>query len=613
MNRGKTSKGKKQFYAELLTTSRDKNSKVQSFLEESPGVSVYEGQSKVKNLDDAIKEYVEPGMSLYVGEGANALEYGLVRQFHATNPGFVIISAAVLGVLPVLVHCGMVRKLITCGTGDLYPYPRPNPIIRREYKAGRLDVEMWSLCSIFQRLMASACGFPFASTRSIIGTTMAVENGDSFRVIEDPFGTGEKIGLAKALTPDLALVHAWAADSYGNTIIGPCLVTGDDSWGPRASKDGVVVTVEKIVSPEVIREHSHLVKIPGFMVKSVSLAPMGAHPQGMPIAYNMKGSQTYGEDYEFMATQGEAARDPEKMDAWAKEWIFDCRDHEGYLNKLGHQNVELLKRRGKKRSHRYKIAPVQEEKSGDARVSTRELMVIAAARKIEAIVLKNNYKILLAGMGITGLAVWLAYDKLKKKNHDIEILIGSGIYGISPPIGGLTWVDPNLLATCLMKTDVISSYAVIVGGLHSDKCLSVLGGASIDRRGNINSTKSSPDTFLVGSGGAADAANARDVVVVMALSRERFVDTVFHITCPGTRVRTIVTDMGIFERSSGEEDFSLTSYFPSSGLDVENILEEIRKNCWDFSVSPDLSAVFGPSSEELLELRSLDPKRLYLR
>ena len=83
MNRGKTSKGKKQFYAELLTTSRDKNSKVRSFLEESPGVSVYEGQSKVRNLDDAIKEYVEPGMSLYVGEGANALEYGLARQFLA--------------------------------------------------------------------------------------------------------------------------------------------------------------------------------------------------------------------------------------------------------------------------------------------------------------------------------------------------------------------------------------------------------------------------------------------------------------------------------------------------------------------------------------------------
>ena len=42
---------------------------------------------------------------------------------------------------------------------------------------------------------------------------------DAFKVIDDPFGSGKKIGIIKALNPDLSIIHGYAADRYGNTIL----------------------------------------------------------------------------------------------------------------------------------------------------------------------------------------------------------------------------------------------------------------------------------------------------------------------------------------------------------------------------------------------------------
>ena len=88
--------------------------------------------------------------------------------------------------------------------------------------------------------------------------------------------------MIKRFNPDVALYHGWAADAAGNTIIAPY---GDDrEWGAKAATAGVIVTVEKIVSTDFIREHAHMVKIPAYMVDAVCLAPFGAHPRAMNAA-----------------------------------------------------------------------------------------------------------------------------------------------------------------------------------------------------------------------------------------------------------------------------------------------------------------------------------------
>ena len=127
---------------------------------------------------------------------------------------------------------------------------------------------------------------------------MAEDNRESFREIEDPFGEG-KAKVVKALNPDLSLIHGWAADRYGNTIISPSASSGQGAWGAFASKGGVVVTVEKLVSTDFIREHSTFVSIPGYMVNSVSVAPLGAHPYGL-FNPGIKEFEGYAADYSFM-------------------------------------------------------------------------------------------------------------------------------------------------------------------------------------------------------------------------------------------------------------------------------------------------------------------------
>jgi acyl CoA:acetate/3-ketoacid CoA transferase alpha subunit len=77
---------------------------------------------------------------------------------------------------------------------------------------------------------------------------MAEENRHSFVEMADPFDSGKRIGAVKALNTDIAIVHALAADRYGNTIMSP--VSQDTLWGSRSSRGGVVVTAEKIVTSD---------------------------------------------------------------------------------------------------------------------------------------------------------------------------------------------------------------------------------------------------------------------------------------------------------------------------------------------------------------------------
>jgi len=61
--------------------------------------------------------------------------------------------------------------------------------------------EIWSLGGISQRLFAGAMGSGFIPTKSMMDTTIAEDNKECFKVIDDPFGSGKKIGVIKALKP----------------------------------------------------------------------------------------------------------------------------------------------------------------------------------------------------------------------------------------------------------------------------------------------------------------------------------------------------------------------------------------------------------------------------
>jgi glutaconate CoA-transferase subunit B len=167
-----------------------------------------------------------------------------------------------------------------------------------------------------------------------------------------------------------------------------------------------------------------------------------------------------------------------------------------------------------------------------------------------------------------------------------------------------------------------------------------LGGAQIDRFGNINTTTIgdylNPTVRLPGSGGACEiATHAKRLLIIMRMSPKTFVEKCDFVTSPGTRFEskytskscgknrdelglpgsgptTVITDVGVceFRAVPGNvgREMVLTEIF--EGIEVE----AVKKKCgWPLQIAENLKRIPNPKKETLVLLRDkLDPKRLYL-
>lgn len=381
-----------------------------------------------------------------------------------------------------------------------------------------------------------------------------------------------------------------------------------------AAKRGVIVTVERIADADFIRNHSFLVKIPGYVVKAVCPVPFGAHPSGHH-SLGIPEVEGYGEDQEFILEARKACRDPSEFQAWIDQWILECRDHGAYLSRLGHGRIWYLKGRIHSDSWTSELSDFSSRLSSPEEETPAERMIIGASRKLKEIVEGKNYHLLLCGVGASNLAGWLAYYDLRHEGYPMEIMAEIGFFGYSPRPSDPFIFNLRNIPTCRMTTDTFTVMGIFLSGSQTSS-VGVLGAGQIDRFGNTNTTKI-PEAggYLVGSGGANDVASgAKEVVVTLEQSRNRFVEKVPYITSPGTKVSTVVSHLGVFEKGMGEEELVLTGYFsagPSSS--EEKYVREIKEQCgWDVKVRPQIQALPLPSSEELRFLRCFDPRRLFL-
>lgn len=583
---------------------------LEAFLDSKFRLPVVEGEDKVCPLDEAIREYVKKGMSIGFAGRGGALFNQLVREFWDKNPEFTIINNGITATVLSLIQGRLAKKIIASFIGDVYPTPGPNPVAQKAYLSGEVEFENWTMLTIPQRLLAGAMGWSVIPTRSIVGSSMEEENKESFRVIDDPFAPGQKIGLMSALRPDIALVHGAAADRCGNTIITYPL--GADVFGAWGAKQGVIISAEKIVPTEYIRRHSHLVRIPSYMVKAVCEVPYGAHPAGMPNC-GLPEFEHYFEDYDFLTENREASRDERKFSEWIKYWILDCKDYNEYLAKLGRDRLLYLK--GKAHSNSWKDETVAEIPNLDFNKEPNPLerMVVTAAQVINDKFVAGGYKTILAGVGLPHLAGWLATYRLKEKGYDVDLMAEIGMFGHLPRASDPFIFSYHNMHTCKILNNNETMLGVFVGG-SSNQCLGILGGGQIDKYGNANSTKIPGLTYLVGSGGANDIANGnRETVAVINSGKQRLVEKVSYITFSGKNVTTLVTDVGIFEKIGGEGTFTLTTYIPSRPKQaVEEAIAGIKEKVgWELKVSPNLKEAQPVAKEEVTLLRLFDPKGFY--
>lgn len=574
-----------------------------------------EGEDKVVGLGEAIERYIKPGSKIHIGathccSGAAIVE--IARQFRGQNPDFTLIMRGIRDTVIVLLRLGLIKKVITTFSGNVYPWYSPNPICQKAYTTREVELEDWSILTFPLMLMAGALGVKVMPTTSLAGSSLEETNKDSFKVIDDPFGSGGKIGLLKALNPDISIIHGVAADRAGNTILTPPYSEG--VWGARASRGGVVVTVEKLVSTDFIREHAHLVKIPAYMVNSVSVVPFGAHPGGV-WNQGVTSFEAYAEDYEFMTRFNKLCKDPAALDDWISEWIVDCPTFADYVMKLGNKRLEVLKKNVGLDAWREQFAALENTISEEEECNDVERMVVVASREIRDRVLMSGHRALLAGAGTANLAAWLAKYRLQQEHYMIELLVELGYFGNSPRPAEPFLLNFGNFGTCKILTDTIDTLGVFTCGA-TNRCLGVLGGGQIDKNGNINSSWMSDDAYLTGSGGANDVATgAAETMVVMQQSRGRFLEKVPFVTAPGTRVKHLVSTCGVFEKLDNDKEFTLTKYWMSPGSSsAEEAIRDIRERCgWNLKVTGEPEQLLPPGRDELRLLRVFDPHRYYLK
>lgn len=568
---------------------------------------------KVVSLKDAVAANVKPGMMLHLNTGPypNALIREVIRQYRGQNPAFTLVTSGVATPFEVAFACsGLVKKVITTNHSYVYPTPRPISLLRKLHQAGKIEIEAWSLLAFEQRLQAGAMGVGFLPTRSMVGTTLAEDNAAAFTMVPDPFEPEKKIGAVKALVPDLSLIHGCVADADGNAILAPpyfaCL------WGAKACRSGVILTVEKIVSKAFIRRNSALVKIPAHLVSGLCEAPLGAHPQGLAAeSIGIEGG--YAEDYDFVRESVERSRNAEELEGWLHEWVDRTGDNTGYLEKLGSEKIFFLKGRSNADAWTFDMLGKTPDPDALGDCNATETMTVAAAREIMDSIRHNGHQVMLAGIGTSGLAAWLAYYFLKKEGMNIDLMAGVGHLGSSPRPGDPFLMTLSNTMTCAMLTDTVEIYSTYVGGAHS-RCLSVLGTAQVDQYGNINTVKIG-DTPFIGVGGAGDAVNAKETLVVAKQAKERFFEKLPYIGCSGHSVKTLVTDFGVFKKLGNDDRFTLVKVIldRTDATGIEDAVNAIQDACgWPVVSVENPSAIEPPTADELAILRSLDPDRMFI-
>jgi len=245
-----------------------------------------------------------------------------------------------------------------------------------------------------------------------------------------------------------------------------------------------------------------------------------------------------------------------------------------------------------------------------------EMMIVAAARALAGV------RTVFVGVGLPNSACNLARRTVAP---DLELIYESGVYGARPARLPLSIGDPTLVTGATSICSMADLFGLYLQGGRVEAAF--LGGAQIDRFGNLNTTVigdwQHPKVRLPGSGGACEIAiNARQVFVIMRLRRRAFVDRLHFHTSPGhlggrcERVmlglpgggpRLAVTDKCVFHFDEVTGEMVLESLHP--GVELAEVQAEVG---WELRVSPDLHGTEPPTEEELRLLREeLDPQGLY--
>jgi glutaconate CoA-transferase subunit B len=256
--------------------------------------------------------------------------------------------------------------------------------------------------------------------------------------------------------------------------------------------------------------------------------------------------------------------------------------------------------------------------STDLGYSKSEIMIAASARLLDGAV--NCF----VGVGLPNIVCNLAQRTVAP---ELQLVYESGVFGARPARLPLSIGDPTLATGSTAITSMFELFAYYLQAGLID--VAFLGGAQIDRHGNLNTTVigdyAQPKVRLPGSGGACEIAiHARKILVIMRQARRSFVERLDFRTSPGhsgdrehDRARgwhgsgptSVVTDLGTYAFDDESGEMTLETLHPGVSLD------DIRGSMeWELRVTGELGHTPPPTPTELRLIREeLDPGGAYTR
>ncbi len=252
----------------------------------------------------------------------------------------------------------------------------------------------------------------------------------------------------------------------------------------------------------------------------------------------------------------------------------------------------------------------------NATYTDSELLAVMSGR------LLTDGQTVFAGVGIPLLAATLAQ---RLHGPGLTILFEGGTLGPFIVPGELPPTTNE--QRCTRRANMLLSITDVLLLLQRGYVdVGFMGGAQIDRYGNLNSSfigdPKNPSIRLPGTGGGNDISSLTQMIVSMKQEKRRFVEKVDFITSPGylngdsSRQASglisggmfrVVTDLAIMGFDKSTKAMKIEALHP--GVTVE----EVRDNTgFDILVDDNPRTTEAPTDEELSILRHLDPDRLYI-
>lgn len=252
----------------------------------------------------------------------------------------------------------------------------------------------------------------------------------------------------------------------------------------------------------------------------------------------------------------------------------------------------------------------------------QEMMAISAARLV-------RNEMVLVGFGLPMIAATLA----KYTNSpELVMMTEAGIYDAKPEHTPICVAEARYSYKTAWYGTPVELLGMVLPTKRAD--LAMLGGAQVDKFGNLNSTcighYLKPKKRLPGSGGACDfAILANRYLIIIQHDRRHFVDTVDYLTTPGwvckkfpenKMVRreslglwggpeAVISTMGVMKFRQETKEMYVEYYYADLGVTPE----EIKNNTgFDIDVSQAKPST-SPTYEELNLIRNkIDPENFII-